>query len=58
MEMLIEFHKIVDDIENIEAKINNEDNSLLLLTSLSRFFEHLNKIFMVKKIIFLWMKSR
>ena len=40
VEQLTEFHKIIDDLENIEVKIDDEDKGLLLLSSLPRSFEH------------------
>lgn len=39
LEKLIKFHKINDDIENIEVKIDDEDKDILLLSSLPRYFE-------------------
>ena len=41
VEQLTEFHKIIDDLDNIEVKIEDEDKAFLLLSSLPRFFEHL-----------------
>src|SRR3954465_923163 len=40
VEQLTEFHKIIDDLENIEVKIDDEDKALLLLSLLPRSFEH------------------
>ncbi|XP_058747135.1 uncharacterized protein LOC131620136 [Vicia villosa] len=40
IEQLMEFHKIIDDLKNIEMNIDDEDNALLLLSSLPRSFEH------------------
>lgn len=40
VEQLTEFHKIIDDLENIEVKIDDEEKALLLLISLPKSFEH------------------
>ena len=40
MEHLKYFHKINDDLENTELKIEDEDKTILLLNSLPRSFEH------------------
>ena len=40
VEELTEFHKIIDDLENIEVKIDDEDKALLLLSSLPISFDH------------------
>lgn len=52
MEYLTEFHKIIDDLENIEVKIDDDDNDLLLLSSLPRSFENFkNSLLYGKKCI-------
>lgn len=38
------FSQIIDDMENIEVKIDDEENILLLLSSLPRSFEHFKDI--------------
>lgn len=41
VEKLTKFHKINDDLEDVEVKINDEDKTLILLGSLPWiFFEH------------------
>lgn len=40
MEQLTEFHKISDDLENIEVKIEDEKKILLFLCLLLRSFDH------------------
>ena len=40
VEQHTEFHKIIDDLKNIEVKIEDEDKALLLLSLLPRFFDH------------------
>ena len=37
---LADFNKILDDLENIEVKLEEEDKALLLLNSLPKSFEH------------------
>jgi len=39
-EQLADFNKILDDLENIEVKLEDEDKALLLLNSLPKSFEH------------------
>ena len=39
-EQLVDFNKILDDLENIEVKLEEEDKALLLLNSLPKSFEH------------------
>lgn len=41
MDQLDEFHKVIDDLENINMKIDNEDKAIILLNSLPKMFEHL-----------------
>lgn len=48
VEQLTNFYKIIDDLENIEVRIYDEDNILLLLSSLLISFKHFNYAF------FLW----
>lgn len=51
MEKLIEFHKIIDDLENTEVKIDDEDKTLLMFRSLLKSFEPFNVTFLyVKKV--------
>lgn len=40
MKKLKEFHKIIDEQENIEVNINDEVKTLFLLSSLPRYFEN------------------
>lgn len=40
VEQLIEFHKYIDDLKNIEINIEDEDNDIFLLSSLLISFEH------------------
>jgi hypothetical protein len=40
IEQLSDFSKILDDLENIEVKLDDEDKALLLLNSLPRTYEH------------------
>ena len=40
VEQLTEFNKIIDDLQNIDVKLDDEDKALLLLNSLPRSFEH------------------
>lgn len=40
VEQLKKFHKIIDDLENIEVKIDNDDKDLIFLSSLCRSFEN------------------
>ena len=39
-EQLADFNKILDDLENIEVKLEEEDKTLLLLNSLPKSFEY------------------
>ena len=39
-EQLADFNKILDDLENIEVKHDDEDKALLLLNALPKSFEH------------------
>ena len=39
-EQLVDFNKILDDLENIEVKLEEEDKALLLMNSLPKSFEH------------------
>jgi len=39
-EQFADFNKILDDLENIEVKLEEEDKALLLLNSLPKSFEH------------------
>ena len=49
VEQLTEFHKIIDDFENIEVKIEDDDKALLLLSSLPRSFEHFKDVLLYGK---------
>lgn len=40
IEQLADFNKILDDLENIEVKHDDEDKALLLLNALPKSFEH------------------
>lgn len=48
-ESLTEFHKTIDDLENIEVKIGDENKTLLLLSSLPRSFEHFKDVIIYGK---------
>ncbi|WVZ24349.1 hypothetical protein V8G54_002893 [Vigna mungo] len=39
-EQIAEFSKIVDDLENIEVKLEDEDKAVILLNALPKTFEH------------------
>jgi len=39
IEQLMEFNKILDDLENIEVHLEDEDKAILLLCALLRAFE-------------------
>jgi len=39
MEQLMEFNKILDDLDNIEVHLEDEDKAILLLCALPRSFE-------------------
>lgn len=49
MEQLTGFYKIIDDPENIEVKIYDDDKSLYLLNSLSKYFEHFKDVLLYGK---------
>lgn len=58
VEQLINFYKIIDDIENIWVNIDDKDKTLLLLSSLPRYFEHFKDVFfMVRNVLSPWTKS-
>ena len=40
MEQIAEFNKIIDDLENIEVKLEDEDKALLLINSLPKKYEN------------------
>lgn len=40
VEQLKKFHKIINDLVNIESEIENEDKALVFLSSLPRSLEH------------------
>lgn len=40
VKQLTKFHKIIDDLENIKVKIDDEDKTISLLSSLPKSFEH------------------
>lgn len=40
VKLLIKFHKMITDLQNIEVKIKDEDKVILLLSSLLKKFEH------------------
>lgn len=42
-EQLDTFNKLIPDLENIEVKINDEDQSLLLLSTLPKSHAHFKK---------------
>ena len=44
-----EFNKILDDLVNIEMKVNNEDKALLLICSLPKSFEHFMDVILYGK---------
>lgn len=41
MDQLDDFHKIVDDLENIDVKIDDEDKAVILLNSLPKSYDQL-----------------
>lgn len=43
-EQIDEFNKIIDDIENIKVSLDDEDKVIVLLSSISRFYEHLKNV--------------
>lgn len=45
MKKLENSHKIIDDLKNIEVKIDDEENVLLLLNSLPISFKHFKDAF-------------
>src|SRR3954469_1665699 len=49
VEQLKEFPKIIDDLENIEVKIDDKDKDFLLLSSLPRSFENLKDALLYSK---------
>jgi len=49
IEQLKGFNKILDDFQNIEVKFDDEDKSLILLSSFLISFEHFNDAFLHKK---------
>lgn len=58
VEHLKEFPKNIDDLENVDVKIEDEDITQLFLSLLPKFFEPIKYvIFMEKKVLLLWMKS-
>ncbi|WVZ13024.1 hypothetical protein V8G54_017554 [Vigna mungo] len=48
-EQIAEFSKIVDDLENIEVKLEDEDKVVILLNALPRTFEHLRDALLYEK---------
>lgn len=40
MEKLIEFQKVIDDLKDSKMNIDDEDKTLLMLSSLSKSFQH------------------
>lgn len=51
VEKLIEFNNIIDDLKNIEVKLDYSDKALLLLCSLPRSFEYFkDALFTVRKV--------
>lgn len=58
MEQSTNFHKIIDNLENIKVTIDDNDNVSLLLSSLPRSSKHLkDTILYGRNILLLWMKS-
>lgn len=49
MEQLTNFQKIIDDLENIEVKFEDEDTVILLLRSLHRSVEHFKDVLLYGK---------
>ncbi|XP_020572710.1 uncharacterized protein LOC110019413 [Phalaenopsis equestris] len=43
-EQINEFNKIIDDLENIDVKMDDEDKALLLLNSISKSYEHFKDV--------------
>ncbi|WVZ00077.1 hypothetical protein V8G54_026146 [Vigna mungo] len=48
-EQIAEFSKIVDDLENIEVKLEDEDKAVILLNALPRTFEHFRDVLLYGK---------
>lgn len=46
VDKLIEFYKIIYDLQNIKVKVDDEDKTRLLLTLLLKYFENFNYIFL------------
>lgn len=58
VEQLKKLHKNIDDLKNVEVKVDDDDNNLTLLSLIHIFFEHFkDAFFMVRKILLLLMKS-
>jgi len=49
MEQLTNFNKILDDLENIEVKPENEDKTLLFLNALPNTYEHFKDALLFEK---------
>ncbi|XP_058784791.1 uncharacterized protein LOC131659650 [Vicia villosa] len=49
VEQLVNFHKIIDDLRDIDVKIDDEDKNLLLLRLLPRSFEYFMDTFLYGK---------
>lgn len=49
VEQFEEFHKIIDEPENIEVKIVDENKDILLSSSLSRSFENFKDVILYGK---------
>jgi len=43
------FNKILDDLENIEVKLEGQDKTLLLLNALPKMYEHFKDALLFKK---------
>lgn len=50
VEQLAYFNKILKDLENIEVKLKNEDETLLLLSTLLKMYEHFKDILLFRKV--------
>lgn len=49
LEKLIEFYKIINDLENIKVKIDDDDKAKLLLNSLPISCDHFKDVFLYGK---------
>lgn len=48
-EQFMKFQKVIDDLKNIEVKLDDEDKYLILLSSLTKSFKHFKNVFLYIK---------